>query len=69
MTQVNTGKKQLMGNAGEMIEPTHLELSIKRQCQLLNLNRSTYYASCANAQDGYSIRSTQAQHQLEKNRP
>jgi putative transposase len=28
-----------------MIEPTHSELSIKRQCQLLNLNCSTYSES------------------------
>jgi hypothetical protein len=29
-----------------MIEPKHSELSITRQCQLLSLNRATYYASC-----------------------
>lgn len=29
-----------------MIESSHPELSVTRQCQLLHLNRSTYYASC-----------------------
>jgi len=29
-----------------MIEPKHSKLSITRQCQLLSLNRATYYASC-----------------------
>ncbi len=26
-----------------MIEPNHHELSIARQCELLNLSRATYY--------------------------
>jgi len=28
-----------------MIEPTHTQLTVTRQCQLLELNRATYYAS------------------------
>lgn len=30
-----------------MIEPAHPELSIRRQCELLRLNRSTYYSEPA----------------------
>jgi len=30
-----------------MIEPKHPELSIRRQCELIGLNRSTYYWQAA----------------------
>ncbi len=41
-----------------MIEPEHLQLSISRQCQLLSLNRTTYYGSSLSAyneEDDYNL--------------
>ncbi len=41
-----------------MIEPEHLQLSISRQCQLLSLNRATYYGSSPgayNTEDDYNL--------------
>jgi len=39
-------KKSLMASAGErraLVEPNHQQLSVRHQCELLGLNRSTYY--------------------------
>lgn len=41
-----------------MIEPKHSQLSITRQCQLLDLNRASYYASChmsRNVEDDFNL--------------
>lgn len=36
-----------VGRRREMIEPDHPRLTIRRQCELVGISRSTYYAPAA----------------------
>jgi putative transposase len=40
---VKTKLRRSADDLRRLVEPTHPELSVRRQCELLGLNRSTYY--------------------------